>query len=178
MFIEAPWSSRLSTESLSTSLRDWLQYPDSLTQALKKLSSSYRIRLLSQDWNEITRTEKVFLKDDSKRYMVREIEQWCGDKMLVAARSIFPENSIDSPKHPLRYLGCTSLGDYLFQNASIAPKSFEFSLQYPQNFLYQRFIGCFEKPLEMLYARRRLFFMHKNPILIMEIFPPEMPNLP
>ena len=110
--------------------------------------------------------------------MVREVYLYCGDTPVVFAHSVVAHKNLRGAWRGLSGLGNKSLGTVLFTNPRIKRTPLEFKKVSRGHFLYDR--ACIrlpEKPVN-LWARRSLFTLHGQSILVTEVFLPAILELP
>jgi chorismate--pyruvate lyase len=114
----------------------------------------------------------------SELAMVREVYLYCGNTPVVFAHSVVAHKNLRGAWRGLSGLGNKSLGTVLFTNPRIKRTPLEFKKVSRGHFLYDR--ACAKLPIKPtnLWARRSLFTLHGQSILVTEVFLPAILDLP
>ena len=141
----------------------WLTDSGSLTQRLVKLSrEDFRVEVVRQGWMRPTRSEAKALNMRSRQFaLVREVQLIGTGKPWVYARSIIPAQTLTGRQRQLRMLGNRSLGSLLFTDPSMRRGPLQISCLRLQD---QR----------KVWARRSVFYLSDKPLLVCEVFLPEL----
>ena len=105
------------------------------------------------------------LLPDADAGQLREVMLWCDDMPCVYAQSWLPESTLEQMQ-PLARLGAQPLGEYIFQHASLERGAIEVALLEPG--LLLPVVGR----QQQLWARRSVFSVQQQPLLVQEIFLP------
>ncbi|WP_286240592.1 chorismate--pyruvate lyase family protein [Neptuniibacter halophilus] len=144
-------------------LRTWLTDSGSLTQRLVNLSNGeFRVEVVSQGSALPTRSEARLLGLKPRRKaLVREVHLIGCDQIWVFARTVVPFSSLRGTQRRLRLLGNRSLGSLLFST----PGMRRGPLQISRLQLADR---------RQVWARRSVFYLAGQPLLVSEVFLPEL----
>jgi chorismate--pyruvate lyase len=170
MFTAISWQDvqKLNQRQLPASVRPWLLDKGSLTERLISASGgNFRVERISQGWQVPTADEAMLLHLKPRQVaLVREVFLWCNDEPWVYARSVIPKTSLDGSLGFLRKLKNSALGGLLFKDPFLQRSAFEVAaIQLP----------CDTIPFtsnEMVFGRRSLFHLKRQPLLVAEIFLP------
>jgi chorismate--pyruvate lyase len=77
----------------------------------------------------------------------------------------------------MRGLGNRSLGTLLFTHPLVKRHSLHFKVLQPHHFLYRSATASLNEPPARLWARRSLFTLRGAPLLVTEVFLPEILKL-
>jgi chorismate--pyruvate lyase len=110
--------------------------------------------------------------------MVREVYLYCGDTPVVFAHSVVAHKNLRGAWRGLSGLGNKSLGTVLFTNPRIKRTPLEFKKVSRGHFLYDRACTRLQTKPANLWARRSLFTLHGQSILVTEVFLPAILDLP
>lgn len=155
---------------LSTQAKSWLLDQQSLTHKLVKASDNhFRVQRLKQVWAVPTRSEQQALGMRPREVgLIREVFLFCHEQPWVYARSVLPYRSLCGPLRFLRFLQHSSLGSELFKYPQLERHGFDIAL-----------VASSELPVHIkqssLYARRSIFSLQNNPVLVAEFFLPDSP---
>ncbi len=171
------WHSELI--SVSFHQRIWLQDRGSLTRRIQNRCSEFRVQPVFQSLHRVYDDEQdVMQLRPSELALVREVYLYCGDTPVVFAHSVVARKNLRGAWRGLSGLGNKSLGTVLFTNPSIKRTPLQFKKVSSGHFLYDRACNRLaEKPVN-LWARRSLFTLHGQSILVTEVFLPAILNLP
>ena len=165
--------------SLPASLRDWLMHPGSFMTRLKERGAQNpKIRVLQQGWQMPVIDERLQLKLPFRSYSwVREVLIASVDKPWMYARTIFPRQTLTGQQRQLARLKSRSLGSVLFKDPTLERTEFEFSTIQPGMKLHTKIGGIIELASVDLWARRSMFAVRGKPLLLTEVFLPEVEKL-
>jgi chorismate--pyruvate lyase len=141
----------------------WLTDSGSLTQRLVKLSQGdFQVEVVRQGWFLPTRSEARALRMRSRQHaLIREVRLLGKGQTWVYARSIIPAKTLTGRQRQLRMLGNRSLGSLLFSDPSMRRGPLQIS---------QLLLDTGER----VWARRSLFYLSGKPLLVCEVFLPEL----
>lgn len=171
------WHSALT--SVSYRQRIWLQDRGSLTRRIQERCPHFRVQRVFQALSRIYGDELTVMKlRAGELALVREVYLYCGDTPVVFAHSVVTHQDLRGAWRSLSGLGNKSLGTVLFSNPKIERTPLTFKKVGRGHFLYDR--ACerlMSKPAD-LWARRSLFTLHGQSILVTEVFLPAILDLP
>jgi chorismate--pyruvate lyase len=155
------------------SLRPWLDEPGSLTRRLRALAGeAFGVELQHQDWQRPWPSEAVRLGASTRRFAwVREVQLCRGRIPLIAARSVIPATSLRGPLRRLRRLGRQPLGHVLFGRYPVTRGVIDIAAVQPASPLGRRLARGLAAPA---WARRSVFRVAGRPLLVTEVFLPEL----
>jgi chorismate--pyruvate lyase len=160
--LDASWQSA-GQLVLPAQLEPWLISQGSLTALLKSRCQAFRLELVTEHWQALP----DFLQQRWQQVegLKRDVILWCDDKACVYAQSWLPESTLEQMQ-PLARLGAQPLGEYIFQHASLERGAIEVALLEPG--LLLPVVGR----QQQLWARRSIFSVQQQPLLVQEIFLP------
>ena len=170
------WLPALS--AISPRMRYWLQDRGSLTRRIQERCAQFCVEPVFQDLAPLYGDEsfKMKLRPDELA-IVREVYLYCCDKPVVFAHSVVPRKNLRGAWRSLNGLGNRSLGSMLFTNPRVKRTPLEFKKVSSGHFLYDRAIlRLMDKPPH-LWARRSLFTLQGQSILVTEVFLPDILDL-
>ncbi|MCG7756960.1 MAG: chorismate lyase [Nitrosomonas sp.] len=171
------WHSTLT--SVSYHQRHWLQDRGSLTRRIQDRCGQFRVQRVFQSFSRIYGDESdVMGLRASELAMVREVYLYCGNTPVVFAHSVVAHKNLRGAWRGLSGLGNKSLGTVLFTNPRIKRTLLEFKKVSRGHFLYDRACARLPEKPANLWARRSLFTLHGQSILVTEVFLPAILNLP
>jgi chorismate--pyruvate lyase len=162
------------------SLRGWLLDEGSLTRlVIGNCSERFRVRVLSQRWLRPLPGERRALgMNPAGTAFIREVELYCGLRPWVFARTVIPAPTLRGGAGRLARLRDRPLGAVLFADPKVQRGELEVACLLPRHRLFRDAVERLERPPQSLWGRRRLFYIDQKPLLVNEIFLPELPELP
>ncbi len=174
------WRSRLGLSrcSLPASLADWLLDGGSLTRRLRRICSSrVDVRVLRQGWSRPGNDEArlLGLRSDAWAW-IREVQLVGDGQPWVFARTLIPARTLNGCGRRLTRLGTRPLGEVLFADPGVRRGPVEIARIVCGRRLHQQaFAGLVESP-DAIWGRRSLFWIADRPLLVCEIFLPDLPT--
>jgi chorismate--pyruvate lyase len=155
--------------------REWLTDRGSLTARIAARCPQVRIEVTFQGLRRPDRDERFLFADAGRaRALVREVLLFCGSTPVVFAHTVVRPRDLDGPWRSVARLGSRPLGAALFAD----PRIERFPLRQRRigrhHELYQRVRAAAHVEPPWLWARRSLFRVHDSPILVTEVFLPEI----
>lgn len=158
---------QIPAHAIPPSLREWLLYKGSMTRRLKRLCGQLTIELTS---NEIARPHfseaKILEMRMRSVALIREITMVADGEPWIWARTVMPLSSLRGKARRLRVLKQVPLGKILFKDKSITRSPFSLAKLDPKVFSAESQYPAF--------ARRSFFYLSQKPILLTEIFLPDL----
>ncbi|MCB1935212.1 MAG: chorismate lyase [Nitrosomonas sp.] len=167
-----------AVSSVSPQIRFWLQDRGSLTRRIQERCEQFYVEPVFQQLTRIYGDEWIKMKVRSDELaMVREVYLYCCDKPVVFAHSVIPRPGLRGAWRALSGLGNRSLGSMLFRNPRIKRTPLEFKKIGSGHFLYDRAVTRLTTLPAHLWARRSLFTLQGQSILVTEVFLPDILDL-
>lgn len=158
--------------------RPWLTDTGSLTQTLKRCCPELRVMRLRQGLGMPYYDEHMALGLAPRRLgLLRDVLLACAGRPLVYAHSVIPTSGLNGPWRHLSRLGNRPLGEALFADPQVRRHPLEFRRLDGRHPLYR---AAIEHPADKppaLWARRSVFARDGHPILVTEVFLPEVLRL-
>jgi chorismate--pyruvate lyase len=161
-------------------LYPWLADTGSLTtRLLAACHGEFRVRVLGQGWGRALTSERRLLGlSRSGLALIREVELQCEEEAWVFARTVIPAASLKGPARRLTLLGDRPLGAVLFADPATQRGRTEVARFDTRHALYQDAVGHRELSAASLWGRRTLFTFQGKPLLVNELFLPDLPGFP
>lgn len=170
------WQPALS--AVSPQIRQWLQDRGSLTRRIQERCTQFYVQPVFQAFTKLQGDERFKMKlRQDELAMVREVYLYCCEKPVVFAHSVVSRKDLRGAWHSLSGLGNRSLGTMLFTNPRIKRTPLEFKKVSSGHFLYDRAVARLTKRPLVLWARRSLFTLRGQSILVTEVFLPDILDL-
>ncbi len=159
-------------------LSKWIRDEGSLTELIRSKCKNFGVRHVDNRFGRVHGDE--FWKMGEKREewaWVREVFLCCGEMPVVFAHSVAARRSLKGSWRHLRFLGQNSLGSAFLSRPKVRREAFEFLHMRKHHPLYRKACRFMKHPPESLWARRSLFILGKNSILVTEVFLPQILEL-
>lgn len=167
---------QFSQQAVPAVFRDILFDRGSLSVFLEKFcQGNFNLQLVRQAWERPLPDEAKVLSLQTGRYaLLREIFLRCDDTPLVYGRSIIPVQTFTGAERRLARWGQRPLGNYLFSEKKISRTQIEIARITPFDSLYHLIKRNITFKDSSLWGRRSIFYIKSKPLLIVEIFLPEI----
>ena len=178
--VEPHWSewSRRRFSGIPAGVQGWLRDEGSLTRRVLQScgEGSFRVRLLHQGWMQPLYSEaRVLRLRRGGATLIREVELLCDQRPWVFARTVIPATSLKGSARRLARLGERPLGAVIFSDSKVRRGITQLARLLPHHPLYAAAaVHVTTKPKE-LWGRRTLFYLSGGPILVNEVFLPDIP---
>ena len=158
--------------------RPWLTDPGSLTARIKARCDDFAVRVVFQGLRRPDRDERfVFAHRGRARVLVREVFLCCGDTPVVFAHTVLDPHDLCGVWRSVAKLGNRPLGAALFADPRIHRYPLRSRKINWHHDLQRRLARHGTQVNQSLWARRSLFRLHASPILVTEVFLPEILRL-
>lgn len=165
----------------------WLLDAGSLTSKLVAACGKpgFKVQLARHDWSRPLYSEQRLLGVRSgQRALTREVFLKCGEQSWVFARTLIPATSLRGAARRLARLGNRPLGAVLFAEPSTRRERMQLARLTPGQVLFEHASAGMQPGMPsssslggaVLWGRRTLFYYANQPILVNEIFLPDIPN--
>ncbi|MEN8167512.1 MAG: chorismate lyase [Pseudomonadota bacterium] len=165
--------------NMPASVQSWLRDEGSLTRRVVEACGEgrFRVRLLHQGWGTPLYSEgRVLRLRRGEATLIREVELLCDECPWVFARTLIPATSLKGSARRLTQLGEKPLGAVLFSDPKINRGITQMARLQPRHPLFAAATAHLERQPKELWGRRTLFHIAKRPLLVNEIFLPDIPN--
>ena len=177
---EPQWQSaqHLPHAGISDSMRDWLLDDGSLTRrVVRNCPQRFRVQVLNQAWGIPLASEYKTLEMWSEAAAwIREVELHCGMTPWVFARTLIPQRSMEGDILRLTELGDRPLGEVLFSDPKARRDRVEVAELLPHHLMFRSATAHLATVPHHLWARRTLYYMESRPLLVNEVFLPDLPQ--
>jgi chorismate--pyruvate lyase len=154
---------------------DWLVHVGSLTERLRRRCSGFRVVVLRQELARPGADERGVLHLARRDLAwVRDVLLLCGGRPVVFAHSVLPRSGLRGGWHLFAGLGARPLGAILFTDPLVRRMPFAFRRLDPRHPLYHRAAEAAGAPAGGYWARRSAFLRRGKPVLVTEVFLPEI----
>ncbi|MGH8685214.1 MAG: chorismate--pyruvate lyase family protein [Nitrosospira sp.] len=165
--------------SSSPRARGWLQNRGSLTQLIqRRCCGDFRVKPVFQSLAKACRDELTVMNlRRNELAMVREVYLYCGNTPVVFAHSVVATKDLRGAWRGLGGLGSRSLGTMLFTNPVVRRTPLRFKKLNSAHPLFRRACQNLQAKPAGLWARRSLFSLRGQSILVTEVFLPSILEL-
>lgn len=168
----------LAKPAVSGALHAWLTAPGSLSWRIQARSRSFAVRPIRQERARPWIDEAPLVHVPSGRHaLVREVILLSRDQPVVFAHSVTPARYLNGPWRSLQGLGSRPLATMLYQNPRIHRAPLAYRKINPRHPLYRRAAMLLPELPTELWARRSVFLLHNAPLLVTEVFLPDILRL-
>ncbi len=161
---------------LPRNYRNWLADQGSLTARLKSVCAGFSVRVVRSGRLRPNRDEIIPLRlQKHAQAYVREVVLRCGKNNLVFAHSVVPPASLRGAWAQVTRLGTRPLGEALFGNPRVQRGELQYrriSLRHP--LMRQVLRAGLTPQSKSLWARRSVFSLRGHPLMVTEVFLPEI----
>jgi chorismate-pyruvate lyase len=165
----------------------WIRKPFVLSEALRRVCDNFAVKVSDQSIKPLYADEIAVLKCyGSGSGYVRETYLGDSTNPLVYARVSMPESTYEAYKIQLENLGSKPIGEtLLYKEPSFTRSEFEVKCLSQDDELlfdalvhsqYYKAVIAKDTNSRELWARRSVFTLSGNPLLITEVFMPDMPG--
>ena len=161
-------------------IRDKTLYPfifqtGSLTRYIQQqCRGSFHIEIKSETWQHpMTDEARLINTGEREPAFIRESWLKCDDKALVYARTVIPRRTLTGKYKKLTRLGTRPLGEILFADKSSYRSDMRYARVPVDCALYSQVLDTYDVN-SSLWARQSLFYVKNEPLLIIEVFLPDI----
>jgi chorismate lyase len=166
---------RGSALGCGAALAPWLRDRGSLTQRIQQRSKNFSVRAVRTGLARIALDETALLGIAPQQLAYsREVFLYSDDQPVVFAHSALAREHLRGAWSAVRTLGSKPLGALLFAHALVERKPLHYKALRNTHPLYQRVAAVIGDLPHRLWARRSLFYLHDAPLLVTEVFLPEI----
>ena len=156
----------------------WLTDRGSLTARIKSRCPGVRVEVVFQGLRRPDRDERfVFAHRGRARVLVREVLLICENRPVVFAHTVLEPADLSGPWRSIATLGSRPLAAALFADPRIRRYPLRIRKLGRHHELHRRVSANVGDAAARLWARRSLFRLHDSPILVTEVFLPEILTL-
>ena len=157
----------------------WLFDENSLTARLvAACSGQFRVEVISQGWQRPMLNEEQCLRIRASRHaLVRQVYLYCDDTPWVFARTVIPRDTLSGQEKHLAHLQNRPLGAVLFAEPTMRRSEVEVAEIKPGQRLFHTATARLTADPESIWGRRSVFYLHDKPLLVSEIFLPDIPKV-
>ncbi len=170
---------RVQSSALPVGVAAWLRDPGSLTRAVvRACEAGFEVAVQRQGWGRALPSERRLLGQPAdRRCLVREVKLLCGDRPWVFARTLIPATSLSGAARRLAGLRNRPLGALLFGDRRTRRLGVQVARLDPRHTLYHAACSHLDESARpaVIWGRRTLFVYAGKPLLVNEIFLPEIP---
>lgn len=173
---EPHWQAYPNYPIVPATLQNWLFYQGSFVARLENDGiKKPEIIVLKRHWELPLLSERLALKSHLHHYaLVREVLIKSDEKVWMYARTVFPQQTLTGPERQLLFLKNRSLGTVLFNYPHLQRSEFELACLNPGSTWYKKITQFTPLNDEPVWARRSIFIVNNKPILLSEVYLPDM----
>ena len=153
----------------------WLRDHGSLTLRIQQRCSAFSVRNVRNCLATAAHDETALLGlPPRQKIYTREVFLCADGKPVVFAHSVVAPQHLRGAWQALQHLGQRPLGALLFAHPLVQRAPLHYRTLKPNHPLYRRAAVALDAPPGKLWARRSLFSLHGAPLLVTEVFLPEI----
>jgi len=157
----------------------WLRDNGSLTSRIQQRCKKFNVQPIHSGLMRAARDETALLNLPSQQKIyTREVYLYADNKPIVFAHSVVATQHLRGAWRSLNNLGMRPLGALLFSHPLVHRAPLHYQALNPHHVLYQRAVRELKIKPAKLWARRSIFTLHGAPLLVTEIFLPDILALP
>ncbi len=146
-------------------------------QVLRHCSGDFRVQVRFQGWNKALPSERRALDlNTASACMLREVILRCDGEAWIFARTLIPSTTLKGGARRLAHLGNRPLGQVLFSDPAVKRGRMEVAKLLPDHVLFRSAAQGLDPAPTCLWARRTLFYLERRPLLVNEVFLPDLPE--
>lgn len=167
-----------ATLGCEVNLAHWLHGRGSLTQRIQQRCKHFAVRKVHSGLARIAIDESTLL-DLAPHQLAysREVFLYADGQPVVFAHSICAPKHLRGAWAALAGLGNQPLGALLFAHPLVERQPLHYKALRANHLLYHRAAQELSNPPGQMWARRSLFYLHDAPLLVTEVFLPEILRL-
>ena len=156
----------------------WLRDEGSLTRRIQQRCKVFTVRPLRSGLAQVAYDEAMLLCIPHDRYAFsREVFLYADGKPVVFAHSACAREHLRGTWGAVKGLGNRSLGTLLFTHPLVVREPLHYKAVQFHHPLYKSAAAVLGDSPQRLWARRSLFYLHNAPLLVTEVFLPEILKL-
>lgn len=156
----------------------WLRDHGSLTRRIQQRCKQFGVRNVCDCLMTVAHDETALLAHPPRQKIyTREVFLLADNRPVVFAHSVVAPQHLRGAWHSLQNLGSRPLAALLFTHPLVQRAPLHYRMLKPGHPLYRRAIAALDTPPPGLWARRSLFTLHGTPLLVTEVFLPEILRL-
>ncbi len=168
----------LNWQQVPEHFQAWLQKPYILSKAFKRHCDEFSVRLLAQDHTKLLTNEVECLHaEPNQPGFVRQVYLQGDGLPWSYGRITIPAQTLQGKQELFEKVGDKPFGEaILYSDPSMQRSAFEYSILTAENDLYHAATKPAMITQATLYGRRSIFYLSDFPLLVTEIFLPDVPE--
>ena len=156
----------------------WLRDEGSLTRRIQQRCENFAVRPMRSGLARVAYNEAALLGFPFDRYAFsREVFLYADGRPVVFAHSTCARAHLRGAWQTMLGLGNRSLGTLLFTHPLVERHPLRYKALQSHHPLYKSATAALDSKPDRLWARRSLFYLHDAPLLVTEVFLPEILKL-
>lgn len=156
----------------------WLHDHGSLTKRIQQRCNKFHVRNIFDGLAMSFRDEITALNiPRQQKIYTREVFLYADDQAVIFAHSVVAAHHLHGVWHTLQHLGSKPLGALLFFHPLVKRAPLHFRALKADHPLYRHAAQTLENLPPRLWARRSVFTLHGAPLLVTEVFLPNILKL-
>jgi chorismate--pyruvate lyase len=156
-------------------LAPWLHNHGSLTQRIQQRCTHFAVRKVHSGLARIALDESALLGIVSQQLAYsRDVILHADNQPVVFAHSVCATRALHGVWRAVAGLGNQPLGALLFAHPLVKRQPLHYKALRSNHLLYQQAATVLANPPSKLWGRRSLFYLHGVPLLVTEVFLPDI----
>jgi len=159
----------------NASYSSWLRDNGSLTKRIQQRCHTFSVQQINSGLMQAVRDETTLLSlARQQNIYTREVYLFADGKPVVFAHSVVATQHLRGAWHTIKNLGTRPLGALLFSHPLVHRAPLHYQALKSSHVLYRRAAAKLNTAPTKLWARRSIFTLHGAPLLVTEIFLPDI----
>jgi chorismate--pyruvate lyase len=164
--------------AIETGYAPWLHDHGSLTRRIQQRCSQFEVSNIYNGMSMSSRDEMNILHIPRRQHIyTRDVFLHADGKPVVFAHSVVAAQHLRGVWHTLQHLGSRPLGALLFSHPLVQRAPLRYKALKPDHPLYRHAVQVLDAVPPRLWARRSVFILHGAPLLVTEVFLPDILKL-
>jgi chorismate--pyruvate lyase len=167
-----------TTIGCEPALAPWLRDHGSLTSRIQQRCGEFRVHNLFDGLAPAIHDESILLEVPARQHVYsREVLLVADNRPVVFAHSVVAATHLRGAWQALQHIGGRSLGSLLFAHPLVERKPLRYRKLREGHALHRRATLALGAIPATLWSRRSLFVLHGAPLLVTEVFLPDILEL-
>lgn len=160
---------------MAPSYATWMHEHGSLTRRIQQNCGQFQVRNIFTGLSMASIDETSVLQLPRRQHIyTRDVLLYADDKPVVYAHSVVAAQHLSGAWHTLQHLGSRSLGSLLFTHPLVQRAPLRYRSLNEGHRLFRQAKQLLDTTSSRLWARRSMFTLHGAPLLVTEIFLPDI----
>jgi chorismate--pyruvate lyase len=169
---------QIYSPAIEAAYSPWLHDHGSLTLRIRQRCEKFHVQNVYNGLSLSSRDETDALQLPRRQNIyTRDVFLYADGKPVVFAHSVVAAQHLRGAWHTLQHLGSRPLGALLFSHPLVQRAPLRYKALKSRHPLYRHAVQALDSAPSQLWARRSVFTLHGTPLLVTEVFLPEILKL-